>query len=58
VDHVERIEELPRRTLRRALDRTLMSWIEKLGIVVFMVLFMECFAWAAHKYVMHGWGWG
>ncbi|KQM71030.1 sterol desaturase family protein [Sphingomonas sp. Leaf20] len=35
-----------------------MSWIEKLGIVVFMVLFMECFAWAAHKYVMHGWGWG
>ena len=34
-----------------------MSWIEKLGIVVFMVLFMECFAWAAHKYVMHGWGW-
>lgn len=23
-----------------------------------MVLFMECFAWATHRYVMHGWGWG
>ncbi len=35
-----------------------MSWLEKLAIVAFMVLFMECFAWATHKYVMHGWGWG
>ena len=35
-----------------------MAWFEKLAIVVFMVLFMECFAWAAHKYIMHGWGWG
>ena len=35
-----------------------MAWFEKLAIVVFMVLFMECFAWAAHRYVMHGWGWG
>ncbi|MGB3795273.1 MAG: sterol desaturase family protein [Alteraurantiacibacter sp.] len=22
------------------------------------VVFMEVFAWWAHKYVMHGWGWG
>ncbi len=35
-----------------------MTWIEKLAIVVGMVLFMECFAWATHRYVMHGWGWG
>jgi len=27
-------------------------------IVVATVAGMECFAWAAHKYVMHGWGWG
>jgi beta-carotene 3-hydroxylase len=35
-----------------------MAWHEKLAIVAFMVLFMECFAWGAHRYVMHGWGWG
>lgn len=37
-----------------------MSWIEKIGIVVGLVLFMECFAWATHRFVMHGrlgWGW-
>lgn len=36
----------------------LVAWFEKLAIVAFMVFFMECFAWAAHRYVMHGWGWG
>lgn len=35
-----------------------MTWIEKLGLTLAMVAFMECFAWATHKYVMHGWGWG
>ena len=35
-----------------------MLWYEKLAFVVGMVLAMECFAWATHKYVMHGWGWG
>ena len=35
-----------------------MAWWEKIGIVVATVLAMEGFAWAAHKYVMHGWGWG
>jgi beta-carotene 3-hydroxylase len=35
-----------------------MTWWERTALVVFMVLFMECFAWAMHKYVMHGWGWG
>lgn len=35
-----------------------MSWFERLAIVAATVLLMECFAWATHKYVMHGWGWG
>lgn len=35
-----------------------MGLVEKLALVGGMVLFMECFAWATHRYVMHGWGWG
>ena len=35
-----------------------MTWIEKIALTLGMVVFMECFAWATHKYVMHGWGWG
>ena len=35
-----------------------MTWREKIAVVAGMVLFMECFAWATHKYVMHGIGWG
>lgn len=35
-----------------------MTLIEKLALVFGMVLFMEGFAWATHKYVMHSWGWG
>ena len=35
-----------------------MSWIEKTGLVLGMILFMEGFAWATHRYVMHGIGWG
>lgn len=35
-----------------------MGWPERLGIVVAMVAFMEVFAWATHRWVMHGWGWG
>ncbi|OWK29026.1 sterol desaturase family protein [Sphingomonas mucosissima] len=35
-----------------------MNWYDKLLLVLVMVLFMEVFAWATHKYVMHGWGWG
>ena len=35
-----------------------MNWYEKIAIVLAMVLFMECFAWTAHRYVMHGFGWG
>jgi beta-carotene 3-hydroxylase len=34
-----------------------MTWLEKLGIVLAAVAGMELFAWWAHKYVMHGWGW-
>ena len=37
-----------------------MTWVEKVGIVVGMVVVMECFAWATHRFVMHGrlgWGW-
>lgn len=29
-----------------------------LAIVIATIAFMEGFAWWAHKYVMHGWGWG
>ena len=35
-----------------------MTWIGKIALTLGMVVFMECFAWATHKYVMHGWGWG
>ena len=35
-----------------------MLLIEKLALTFGMVLFMEGFAWATHKYVMHSWGWG
>lgn len=28
------------------------------GIVLATVAGMEVFAWAAHRWVMHGWGWG
>ncbi len=34
-----------------------MGWPENLIFVIGMVFFMEIFAWAAHKYVMHGIGW-
>jgi beta-carotene 3-hydroxylase len=34
------------------------GWILALGFVVGTVLAMEVLAWAAHRYVMHGWGWG
>ena len=29
-----------------------------IGIVLATVVGMEVFAWAAHRWVMHGWGWG
>jgi len=31
--------------------------IEKFAIVLMTVAAMEFVAWAAHKYIMHGWGW-
>lgn len=34
------------------------SFFLALGIVLLTVALMEAFAWWAHKYVMHGWGWG
>lgn len=36
----------------------MISWLVPILIVVGTVAFMEAFAWWAHKYVMHGWGWG
>ncbi len=33
------------------------AWLIPLAIVVATVAFMEFFAWWAHKYIMHGWGW-
>lgn len=35
-----------------------MSWAEKLLIVLGTAALMEGVAWSAHKYIMHGWGWG
>lgn len=35
-----------------------MHWLSALAIVLASVLAMECIAWASHKYVMHGFGWG
>lgn len=34
-----------------------MSALEIIAIVAAAVAGMEIFAWAAHKYIMHGWGW-
>ncbi len=31
-----------------------MNWILNLGIFVGTVVFMECFAWWMHKYILHG----
>ncbi len=36
----------------------MIAFLLALAIVVATVAFMEGFAWWAHKYVMHGWGWG
>ncbi|WP_045391242.1 sterol desaturase family protein [Falsirhodobacter sp. alg1] len=35
-----------------------MDWILPVVIIVGTVSTMEYVAWAAHKYIMHGWGWG
>mgnify|MGYP002785004336 CR=1 FL=1 len=34
-----------------------MSVLEIIGVVSAAVIGMELFAWYAHKYIMHGWGW-
>ncbi|MDT0576080.1 sterol desaturase family protein [Croceicoccus sp. F390] len=38
--------------------RAIMSPAEKILIVVASALAMEGVAWSAHKYIMHGFGWG
>ncbi len=35
-----------------------MTTLEKVLIVLAAIAAMEWVAWAAHKYIMHGWGWG
>ncbi|MBY0448589.1 MAG: sterol desaturase family protein [Hyphomonadaceae bacterium] len=35
-----------------------MTWAERALIVVLSTAAMEGVAWAVHRYVMHGWGWG
>ena len=35
-----------------------MHWISALALVLATVAAMEWVAWASHKYVMHGFGWG
>ncbi len=34
-----------------------MTALDRILIVVATVILMEFVAWAAHKYIMHGWGW-
>jgi beta-carotene 3-hydroxylase len=34
-----------------------MSWLEIIAVVIATVIGMELWAWYAHKYIMHGWGW-
>ncbi|NNF95091.1 MAG: beta-carotene hydroxylase [Altererythrobacter sp.] len=34
-----------------------MSWWAIIAIVLAALIGMEFFAWYAHKYIMHGWGW-
>lgn len=34
-----------------------MSMLISVAIVIITVIAMEVFAWWAHKYIMHGWGW-
>jgi len=34
------------------------GWILALGIVLGTLVAMEALAWAMHRHVMHGWGWG
>jgi beta-carotene 3-hydroxylase len=35
-----------------------MTWAEAIATTLGALIFMEFFAWWAHKYIMHGWGWG
>ena len=35
-----------------------MSWFEAIAVTLAALVFMEGWAWFAHKYIMHGWGWG
>lgn len=35
----------------------MMDWFWTLVLVLAAFLGMEVFAWYAHKYIMHGWGW-
>ena len=35
-----------------------MDWFAKIAVVALSVLAMEGVAWASHKYIMHGFGWG
>ncbi|MEX6508865.1 sterol desaturase family protein [Jiella sp. M17.18] len=37
---------------------TLLYWLGLSAIALAVFLVMEAVAWAAHKYIMHGWGWG
>ncbi len=34
-----------------------MTVLDRILIVLVTVAAMECVAWSAHKYIMHGWGW-
>lgn len=35
-----------------------MDWLAHFAVVLATFAAMEWVAWASHKYIMHGWGWG
>ncbi|MEE4538446.1 MAG: sterol desaturase family protein [Erythrobacter sp.] len=35
-----------------------MTWFACIAVTLGALIFMEFFAWFAHKYIMHGFGWG
>jgi beta-carotene 3-hydroxylase len=35
-----------------------MTAVDRILIILASVIVMEFVAWASHKYIMHGWGWG
>ena len=35
-----------------------MNWVAAIAVIIATIIAMEFVAWASHKYIMHGFGWG